>query len=72
MANIVIDTQAAGYQTRLTQLQDIKSFYGPRLAEYLKESEERQQIWRQNDPILWEILDLIRKFNDNDIEGLST
>ena len=58
MANITINTQAAGYQTRLTQLQDIKAFYGPRIVEYLKESPERQAIWRSRDPILDELLDI--------------
>ena len=58
MANITINTQAAGYQTRLTQLQDIKSFYGPRIVEYLKAPPERQAIWRTKDPILDELLDI--------------
>ena len=58
MANIVIDTQAAGYQTRLTQIQDIKAFYGPRIVEYLDSSPERQAKWRAKDPILDEILDI--------------
>ncbi len=64
MAKININTQAAGYQTRLTQLREIKTYYAPQLAQYLKEPIERQAIWRQNDPILWELLDLIQKFND--------
>ena len=63
MANISINTQSAGYQTRLTQLQDIKSFYGPRIIEYLKEPADRQKIWRQNDPILWEMLDIWYKID---------
>ena len=58
MANISINTQSAGYQTRLTQLQEIKTFYGPRIVEYLKEDPERQAIWRSRDPILDELLDI--------------
>lgn len=58
MANITIDTQSAGYQTRLTQLQDIKAFYGPRIVEYLEQPAERQAIWRSKDPILDELLDI--------------
>jgi hypothetical protein len=58
MANIIIDTQSAGYQTRLTQLQDIKAFYGPRIVEYLNEDPARQAIWRTKDPILDELLDI--------------
>ena len=66
MANISIDTQSAGYQTRLQQIRDIKTFYGPRIVEYLKESPERQKIWRQKDPILWELMDLHRKIEDRE------
>ena len=61
MANQNIDTQAANYQTRLTQIQEIKAFYGPRIAAYLKESPERQAIWRSKDPILDEMLDIHEK-----------
>jgi hypothetical protein len=58
MANITINTQSANYQTRLTQLQEIKQFYGPRIVEYLKQPAERQEIWRTKDPILDELLDI--------------
>lgn len=58
MANINIDTQSANYQTRLTQLQEIKAFYGPRIVEYLAAPPERQAIWRANDPILDELIDI--------------
>ena len=58
MANITIDTTTAGYQLRLNQIREIKTFYGPRIVEYLKEDPERQKIWRQSDPILWELLDI--------------
>ena len=61
MANISIDTTTAGYQNRLTQLQDIKTFYGPRIVEYLAQPPERQKIWRNKDPILWELLDIWRR-----------
>ena len=67
MAQISINTQSAGYQARLQQIRDIKSFYGPRIAEYLKESPERQKIWRQKDPILWELMDLHRKIEDREV-----
>lgn len=58
MPNITIDTTAPAYQTRLTQLQDIKSFYGSRIVEYLQAPPERQAIWRTKDPILDELLDI--------------
>lgn len=58
MANIVIDTTAPAYTTRLAQLQDIKSFYGPRIVEYLQAPPERQEIWRTKDPILDELIDI--------------
>lgn len=61
MADIIIDTQAAGYQTRLTQIQDIKAFYGPRIAEYLRQPTVRQEKWRAKDPILDELLDIHEK-----------
>ena len=63
MANITIDTQSTGYQTRLTQLQDIKTFYGPRIVEYLKAPPERQVIWRSKDPILDELIDIYERID---------
>ena len=63
MANININTQSANYQTRLTQLQEIKAFYGPRIVEYLKEPPERQAIWRSRDPILDELLDIYERID---------
>ena len=58
MANITLNTQSAGYQNRLTQLRDIKAFYGPMIVTFLKEPPERQAIWRSRDPILDELLDI--------------
>jgi hypothetical protein len=66
MANISIDTTSAGYQNRLADIRAIKTFYGPRIAEYLKEGPERQQLWRQHDPIMWELMDLHRKIEDRE------
>ena len=63
MANITIDTAAPGYQQRLTQLREIKSFYGPRIVQYLEAPRERQQAWRSRDPILWEMLDIWHKID---------
>lgn len=64
MATINIDTTSSEYQTRLIQLQQIKSFYGPRIAQYLKASPERQAAWRANDPILDEMLDIKDKIDE--------
>jgi hypothetical protein len=58
MANNTVDTTGGGYQLRLTQIREIKTFYGPMIKEYLAESPDRQKAWRQNDPILWELLDI--------------
>jgi hypothetical protein len=58
VANITLNTQAAGYQNRLTQLREIKDYYGPMIVAYLNEPAERQEIWRTKDPILDELLDI--------------
>ena len=70
MANITIDTQSAGYQTRLTQIQEIKTFYGPRIVEYLRQPEDRQAIWRAKDPILDEMLDIYERIERREEMGL--
>ena len=65
MPTTSVDTTSAGYQTRLTQIQEIKSFYGPIIAEYLRLNDADQQTaWRQADPILRELLDIHRKIED--------
>ena len=56
MANINIDTTASGYQTRLTQYNDIMAFWKPNLIEYFKMTSEQQQAWRAADPFLNRIL----------------
>lgn len=61
MATTNIDTTSNGYQTRLTQLQDIKSFYGPIIVKYLEvhqKDEAAAKAWRQADPILRELLEI--------------
>lgn len=70
MATQNIDTTLTIYQERLGQLQQIKTFYGPLVAEFLQEPLERQNKWAANDPLLWEILDLVRKANQFDTEGV--
>jgi hypothetical protein len=56
MANINIDTSAAGYQTRLTQYNEIMQFWKPNLIEFFKMDEEQRQAWRAADPFLDRIL----------------
>ena len=71
MANQNIDTTTPQYQVRLTQIREIKSFYGPQIVAYLKESPERQQAWRQSDPILWELLDIWHRIENLTEEPLT-
>lgn len=64
MADTNINTAAAGYTTRLSQLQDIVAFYAPILVEYLKvqvKDPEAARTWRQQDPILRELLNIHRQ-----------
>ena len=56
MANINIDTTAAGYQNRLTQYNEIMQFWKPNLIEFFKMDEEQRQAWRAADPFLDRIL----------------
>lgn len=56
MANINIDTSAAGYQTRLTQYNDIMAFWKPNIIEYFKMTQEQRDAWRAADPFLDRIL----------------
>lgn len=66
MATTQINTESTQYQTRLTQLQEIKAFYGPIIVKYLGlRDPERQKAWRQRDPILRELLDIHRKIESN-------
>ena len=64
MATLAIDTTDPNYQTRLTQLQQIKAFYGPRIARYLQVQDTAKQAdWEARDPILAEIMDMHRKIS---------
>ena len=63
MADVNINTQSQGYQTRLTQLQEIKQFYGPLIVEWIKSPKSRQVKWRAKDPMLNEILDIYERIH---------
>lgn len=70
MANINIDTTAAGYQNRLTQYNDIMAFWKPNLIEFFKMDREQRQAWRAADPFLDRILTVtqaITELRDDDI-----
>jgi hypothetical protein len=56
MANVSIDTQAAGYQNRLTQYNEIMAFWKPNLQEFFKMNRDQRQAWRDADPFLDRIL----------------
>lgn len=71
MADINIDTSAAGYQTRLTQFNQIVQFWKPLLKEYFDMNEEQQQAWRDNDPFLNNILrfcEAVEKRSEKDLD----
>ena len=70
MANTSVDTQAPAYNLRRQQFADIQTFYGPILKDYLNATPERQTAMRQYDIFLREILEFIRKFNENDTDGI--
>ena len=70
MANININTQGAQYQNALDTLRQIKALYGPRVVDFLQEPRDRQKIWVQYDPLMWEILDLVRRANEVDTGDL--
>lgn len=70
MANVSIDTQAAGYQNRLTQYNEIMQFWKPNLVEFFKMDPEQRQAWRAADPFLDRILTVtkaITELRDADI-----
>jgi hypothetical protein len=70
MANVSIDTQAAGYQNRLTQYNEIMQFWKPNLVEFFKMNPEQRQAWRAADPFLDRILTVtqaITELRDDDI-----
>jgi hypothetical protein len=70
MANVSIDTQAAGYQNRLTQYNEIMQFWKPYLVEFFKMNPQQRQAWRAADPFLDRILTVtkaITELRDADI-----
>ena len=70
MATRSVDTTSQAYNRRLTDIQDIKTFYGPILGDYLRlSSEAEKQAWRQRDPILRELLDIHRKIEAREEGG---
>lgn len=70
MANINIDTTAAGYQNRLTQYNEIMAFWKPNLIEYFKMDSEQQEAWRQADPFLDRILTVTQAITELREENL--
>lgn len=61
---IDIDTSASGYQTRLTQYNDIIAFWKPHLQEYFKMTADQQAAWRAADPFLDRILTVTKAIAD--------
>jgi hypothetical protein len=70
MANINIDTTAAGYQNRLTQYNEIMQFWKPNLIEYFKMTQEQKQAWRAADPFLDRILTVTQAITELREENL--
>jgi hypothetical protein len=70
MANINIDTTAAGYQNRLTQYNEIMQFWKPNLIEFFKMNPEQKQAWRQADPFLDRILTVTQAITELREENL--
>ena len=64
MANINVNTQAAGYINAHQKFRDIVTFWKPLLIEYFKMSPEQREAWRQNDPFLADILRFVRAVVD--------
>lgn len=74
MATTNVDTTAPGYTTRLGQLQDIVAFYAPILVEYLKVAKvdaDAARTWRQQDPILRELLNVHRQISKKVGDGVT-
>jgi hypothetical protein len=72
MADFNIDTQSAGYQTRLVQLREIMTFYKPLLKKYLSlRNPEAQAAWRERDPMLNIILTISERVStfSGEIDG---
>ena len=70
MANVDIDTQAAGYQNRLTQYNEIMAFWKPYLQQFFKLRPEQREAWRAADPFLDRILTVtaaITEYRDDNI-----
>lgn len=67
MANQNIDTTSGIYQQRLSQLNQVKSFYADLLAEFIDEPQDRQKIWVENDPLMAELVDIARQFHQVDV-----
>jgi hypothetical protein len=61
---IDIDTSAPGYQTRLTQYNDIMAFWKPHLKVYFLLDAPAQEAWRQSDPFLRRILQVHRAITE--------
>ena len=70
MANVSIDTQAAGYQNRLTQYNEIMAFWKPYLVEFFKMNHEQRQAWRAADPFLDRILTVTQAITELREESL--
>ena len=70
MADYSVNTQAPAYNTRRQQFSDIMNYYGPQIAIYLNSDEDRMKQIRQSDIFLRELLEFVRKVNEEDKTGL--
>ena len=53
-----IDTQSQQYQAYLTGLDNIRTFYAPKLQVFAKLPTSKQRLWLQNDPLLRKFIKL--------------
>jgi len=64
--NININTQAPGYVAMLSNFNSLRSYIGPKIKLYVRLDDDKRKLWRQADPLLKEVLRLVRDINKAD------
>ena len=69
MADVTIDTTSAQYLNLLSGVGTLRTLLAPRFKVFVKLPRDKQILWLQRDPLLKEVLRLVRDVNKADVES---
>lgn len=69
MPGINIDTTSQQYQNLLNGIGTLRTLLAPRFKVFVKLPRDKQRLWLQRDPLLREVLRLVRDVNKADVQS---